>query len=275
MSPIKPYLLPALLCALFVVTFAPALRLLVESWLASEDYTHAFLVVPAVAYMIWQRREYLSGENGNPYAGLALAGCCLLLYPLTLVIQVNTLSYLATIGFVVSMLILFGGFRILLLLALPIVLLVMTIPIPEAAMASLTASLQLWISKVSETVIRMLGIPLVREGNILHVEQMSFQVVEACSGVRSLISMSTMSLLIGYYLLSRIWSTGLLFLFSLPVAILINLTRVIGLVLAYHYFGLDLSTGLAHTLSGVVLFMFGLALLFAGQKGLELLEQHK
>lgn len=272
MNRIRPLILPGLFALLALAAFYPALRLLVEKWLASEDYSHAFLVVPAVAYMIWQRREWLFSGPGNPAAGLILAALALLAYLFTLIVQIPTLIFLATLAFVTSVLVFFAGFRALPALTMPLLLLLLAIPIPNQVLAGLTASLQLSISAVSETIIRALAIPLFREGNVLHVPGMSFQVVEACSGIRSLISMTTMSLLIGYYFLTRVPSTILLLLFSIPVALLINLLRVVGLVLAYHYFRLDLSAGLAHTLTGLILFMIGLALLFAGQRVLELWE---
>ena len=275
MNQIKAYLYPGLLLLFSAVTFYPALRLLVQKWQASEDYTHAFLVAPAVVYMIWERRRLLIESQGSPTVGLLLATASIVAYLFTLILQIPTLIFLATIAFVVSMLVFYGGFRVLVPLALPVLLLVMTIPIPNQVLSSLTATLQLRISEISEVIIRLFAIPLFREGNVLNVQGMSFQVVEACSGVRSLISMTTMSLLIGYYLLRRVSSTALLFLFSIPVAILINIIRVVFLVLAYHYFLLDLSTGLAHTLTGLVIFIFGLILLFAGQRLLELWETRK
>lgn len=275
MTQIRPYIFPALLLLLAGLAFSPALQLFVQKWQASDDYAHAFLIAPAIVYMIWQRRELLSDADGNPLIGLLLAAGSVAAYLFTLLLQIPTLIFLATIAFVVSMLIFYGGFSVLRPLALPIMLMLLVVPIPNQLLSSLTASLQLWISDVSEVIIRGLAIPLFREGNILHIEKMSFHVEEACSGIRSLISMTTMSLLIGYYLLSRVSSTVLLFLFSIPTAILINIIRVVGLVLVYHYFQLDLTTGLPHTLTGLVLFAIGLVVLFAGQRLLEKWETKK
>ena len=93
--------------------------------------------------------------------------------------------------------------------------------------------------------------------------------MEACSGIRSLISLSTLSLILGYFTLFRWRSIVLLLLFSVPVAIFINIVRVVSLVLVYEWFAIDLSEGMAHTVSGLVLFLLGLVLLVFFQRILE------
>lgn len=275
MPHIKLFILPTLVLALFAVSYFPALELLAGKWAASDDYTHAFFVVPIIGYMIWQRRDCLIESNGAPIVGLTLVVGSILFYLLSLQLQVPTFIFLATVVSIISAFLYIGGYSILKELAMPILLLFMIIPIPNQLLSMVTASLQLRISEGSEILLRMLSVPMFREGNVLHIQQKSFQVIEACSGIRSLISMTTLSILIGYFTLTRIWSVSLLFLVSIPVAIVINVVRVITLVLAFHYFKFDLSIGLAHTLTGMILFILGLALLFAFQRVLESWETKK
>jgi exosortase len=275
LSQLKSYLLPGLVFALFAVSYYPALALFAQKWLTSDDYTHAFFIVPVIIYMIWLRREILVERQGNLLVGIVLTIISILLYLTSLQLQIPTLIFLATIATIISALIYIAGFHILKELAIPILLLFMVIPIPNQLLSMLTASLQLNISAVSEIFIRQLAVPIFREGNVLHLQDKSFQVVEACSGIRSLISMTTLSILIGYFTLTRTWSVAVLFLFSIPVAIVINLIRVITLVLAFHYFHLDLSVGTSHTITGLVLFILGLTLLFALQRALESWETKK
>ena len=272
MHRIQTYLLPSLLLAVFTGAYYPALALFAAKWSASEDYTHAFFIAPVIAYMIWSKRRSLTENPGSTIIGFALVVLSILFYLISLRLQVPTLVFLATTATIISALIYIAGFRILKELAIPILLIFMIIPIPNQLMSMVTASLQLKISEISEVLIRQFSIPMFREGNVLHIEKMAFQVVDACSGVRSLISMTTLSVLVSYFTLTRLWSASLLFLFSIPVAILINIIRVLTLVLAFHYFHLDLSAGTAHTITGLVLFIFGLALLFAMQRVLELWE---
>lgn len=271
----KTLSLLALVLALFAVSYYPALALFVKKWSASEDYAHAFFIVPVIAYMIWLKREVLAEHQGGSLFGLILVVLSLLFYLTSLQIQVPTLIFLATVATIISALIYLAGFPVLKELTIPILLLFMIIPIPNQLLSMLTGSLQLQISAMSEIIVRLCSIPIFREGNVLQIQDMSFQVVDACSGIRSLISMTTLSILIGYFTLKKGRSIALLFLFSIPVAIIINLVRVVALVLTFHYFHIDLSVGTSHTLAGLVLFILGLALLFAFQRVLESWETAK
>lgn len=275
LSRLKSSLLPTLVLALFAVSYYPALKMFAKKWLASDDYTHAFFIVPVIVYMVWLKRDHLINKKGGSLIGFLLVVISILLYLVSLQLQIPTLICLATVASIISALIYIAGFHILKELAIPILLLFMIIPIPNQLLSMLTASLQLKISAVSEIFIRQLSVPIFREGNVLQIQNRSFQVVEACSGIRSLISMTTLSILIGYFTLTRIWSVTLLFLFSIPVAIVINIIRVMTLVLAFHYFHLDLSVGISHTITGLILFILGLILLFAFQRVLESWEMEK
>lgn len=272
MQRIHPYILPALLFTIFAVAYYPAFALFAAKWSASEDYAHAFLIVPIIGYIVWLKRRHLIDKPGAPVVGSILVVLAIMFYLVSLKLQVPTLIFLATGATLISALIFIAGFTILKEMAVPILLYFMIIPIPNQLLSMVTASLQLKISEISEVLLRLFSIPLYREGNVLNIPNMAFQVVDACSGVRSLISMTTLSVIISHFTLTRLWSASLLFLFSIPVAILINIIRVVTLVLVYHFFHLDLSAGAAHTTTGLVLFIFGLALLFTFQRVLELWE---
>lgn len=271
----KSFILPALAGILFITTYYPALDLLARKWASSEDYLHGFFILPVIGYFIWQKRDKIECAEAAPIVGTFLVVLSILMYLISLQLQIPTIIFLSTATSFISILIYLAGLRILKELALPIVLLLMIIPIPDQFLSMFTASLQLWITEVSERFIRMFSIPMLREGNILHIQQKSFQVIEACSGIRSLMSMTTMSILIGYFTLNTARSVIILFLLAIPVAIAINIIRVITLVLTFYYSKIDLSIGAAHTATGVVLFIIGLMLLFAFQGILELWETKK
>lgn len=269
MYQVRPYLLPIAVLVLFVVAYLPAFEDIIAKWSASDDYTHAFFTVPIAAYMIWQRRAMLIVPAGRPVIGPALVVLSMVLYIFALQLQVPTIIFLATVTTVVSVLVWFGGLRVLVAFGVPILLLFMVIPIPNQVLSMATGELQLWVSSAGETIIRLFSVPLFREGNILNIPDKSFQVVDACSGIRSLISLTTLSLIIGYFMLEKVWSTALLFACAVPAALLINIIRVVTLVLAYHFAGIDLSEGTPHTVIGLVLFGFGLFLLFICERILE------
>lgn len=254
---------------LFVAAYYPAFISLGRKWAASEDYTHAFFTVPIILYMLWMQRGVLTNGPGNTLLGLPLVIGSALLYLLSLQLQIPTVTFLATILTVVSAIIYLAGARALRALVIPVLLLFLLIPIPNQLLSMVTATLQLKASQASEWVAQLFAIPLLREGNVLHLPKKSFQVVEACSGIHSLISLTTLSLILGHFNLFRRRSIVLLLLFSVPVAIFINIVRVVSLVLVYEWFAIDLSEGMAHTVSGLVLFLLGFGLLVFFQRILE------
>lgn len=275
MQRLKTNLLLGLAAALFVAAFFPAFVSIAGKWSTSEDYSHAFFTVPIILYMFWIKRDVLAQGRGNGFLGLLCVVGSLLLYLLSLQLQVPTIIYLATALTIIAMLVYLAGFGAVLQLAIPIALLLLIIPIPNQILSTVTASLQLKVSQASTLIVQMFSIPILREGNILHIPEKTFQVVEACSGIRSLISMATLSLILGFFSLTRKRSVLLLLLFSLPVAVFINIVRVVAMVLSYRFFQIDLVEGAAHTITGLGLFLLGLGLQIAFQRVLEKWETRK
>jgi len=254
---------------LFIITFYPSMTILTSKWSASEDYSHAFFTVPILLYMFWLDRGKIANGLGNGLVGMSLVLSSLLLYLFSLQLQIPTAIFLATMMTIVGIIIYLSGVRVLKDLAIPVLLLFLLIPIPNQLLSMVTATLQLMVSQVSEMVAKLFAIPMFREGNVLHLSGKTFMVEEACSGIRSLISLSTLSLIVGYFTLIRWQSIALLFLLSVPVAIFINIIRVVSLVLIYEWFAIDLSEGTPHTVSSLVLFVVGLGLLLIFQRILE------
>ena len=265
----KTLLLLCLATVLFAAAYYPAFTSLVRKWAASEDYTHAFFTVPIILYMFWLQRGTLAAGTGNTLLGLPLVAGSILLYLFSLQLQIPTVIFLATILTIVGAIVYLSGVRVLRDLAIPVLLLFLLIPIPNQLLSMVTATLQLKVSQVSEMVAGFFSIPLFREGNVLHMTGKTFLVVEACSGIRSLISLSTLSLIVGYFTLTRWRSIALLLLLSVPMAIFINFVRVVSLVLIYEWLAIDLSEGAGHTVSSLVLFVLGLGLLLLFQRILE------
>ncbi len=268
----KTTILLLLAAVIFIVGYYPAIKLLVGKWSASDDYAHSFLIVPIVAYMIWDKRYLFENNENKGYIGLLLVILSVIFYIIALQTQIPTVIFLAIALTITSVLIYMGGTQTLRKLIIPIVLIFMIIPIPNQIYSMITLPLQLKVTQVNEILIQLLGIPIYREGNILQIPGKSFEVVEACSGLRSLISLTTLSLVFGYFTLHRNWLKCVLFGLSIPIAFLINILRVFILVVAFHFFRLDLTIGTEHTTLGMVLFLSGLGLLLAAQRILEFWE---
>lgn len=256
---------------LFIAAYFPALRILVQKWAASEEYGHAFLTVPIILYMVWQQREPLLAEPPprSSSAGLALVVFATLLYFFALLTEVHTMISLAMVLTIVGALIFLAGPGAVRLLFTPLLLLVMLIPVPDQLLTQLTFPLQLKVSQVSEWIIRMCGITILREGNIMTVPGKSFEVAGACSGLRAVVTLLTLSVIMGHYMLRNKVAKLLLVAASVPTAILVNIVRVVAIVLLFAFFGLDLSEGTIHEATGIAVFLLALFILILLQRILE------
>ena len=161
----------------------------------------------------------------------------------------------------------FYGFFLFKELLFPFLLLLFMIPIPSQIYASLTIPLQLFVSKTSVWIAVHLSLPIYREGNVIYLPDLTLQVVQACSGLRSMISLLALALIFGYFTLKSNSLRILLFISAVPTAVFVNIARVLLLVLAFHLFNYDLTKEPAHTVFGIFVFILAL-ILIAISKGI-------
>ncbi|CAB5115414.1 hypothetical protein D3OALGA1CA_2692 [Olavius algarvensis associated proteobacterium Delta 3] len=255
---------------LFIVAYYPIFQILVKKWASSEEYSHAFVILPIILYLVWQKRAIFQ-ESQVRYSsvGLVLLIISALFYPVSLLIQMRTIIALFMFLTVVGTIIYLFGTDTLKALFTPLLLLAMLIPVPEKLFIQLTFPLQLIVSQISEVVIRFFAVPILREGNIMFIPGKTFEVVEACSGLRSMISLLTLSVIFGYFRLRKVSSKLVLVVASAPTAIFVNIIRVVTMILLFHFFKLDLSEGTLHTLTGISIFAIALLTLFLVERILE------
>jgi exosortase len=249
---------------LLIVCYAPVLFSLVHQWAIDEDMGHGFFVPFVAGFIAWKRRDELASITPVPnYWGLALVifGAVQMMLG-TLGAQI----FVARTAFMVSLVgaVLFlGGTRALKILAFPLFLLLFMFPIPSIIYARITLPLQLFASSVAETVLNFIGTPVLRDGNVLELANgQRLSVVEACSGIRSLLSLSFLSLIYAYFFDNKVWMRWVLLAATIPIAIAANASRVTltGLISEYRP---ALAQGFFHTLEGWVLFIVALVLLVA------------
>jgi len=162
-----------------------------------------------------------------------------------------------------AVVIFFYGLRMFKELLFPLAFLLFMIPFPSQIYSQLTIPLQLFVTKVSVWFQANLAIPIYREGNVIHLPDRTMQVAQACSGLRSMISILPLAAILGYFTIKSNYLRWILFLSGVPTAIVVNIVRVILLVMAFYYFGFDLTTGTTHTMFGIFIFLLAISLLFA------------
>ncbi|MBM3747339.1 MAG: exosortase [Acidobacteria bacterium] len=252
----------------------PVLVRLVRQWSRDEDMGHGFFVPLVVAYIIWQKREqWLALTPAPSWWGLAVViGAALQSYLANLGAEL----FLARTAFVISligMVLFLGGWAYLRVLAFPLALLFLMVPIPAIIYNQITLPLQFLASQLAAAALSLMGIPVLREGNILELPSQSLSVVEACSGIRSLLSLTFLALVYGFlFEPQRIGMRITLLLATVPIAIAANASRVTitGLLSEYKS---EWAEGFFHLAEGWVIFMAALAALVAFHQLLNLVTR--
>jgi exosortase len=251
--------------------YAGAAPGLVRQWAQDEDYSHGFFIIPLALYFVWERRDALQRATRRPSAaGLAVLGAGLLFF---LAGQFGSELFLTRVSFVVVLagLVLFvAGTEHFRVLAFPIAFLLLMVPLPAIIFNHIAFPLQMLASRLGETAIAAGGIPVLREGNVLLLPNKTLEVAEACSGIRSLISLLTLAIVLGYFTERRTGVRVAIALASVPIAVLANATRVAGTGLASYWISPAAPDGFVHTFSGWVVFVVALAGLLAFHRALEL-----
>lgn len=249
---------------LLIVVYLPTWRHLVYQWATDEDVGHGFLVVPVAAWVAWQRREELLTLEWKPAwwgLGVMLWGVLQsVVGVLGAELFLQRTSILITL---LGMLLVLGGTRAVRILLFPLLLLPFMIPIPAVIYNQITFPLQLFASAVAETVLGWLNIPVLRDGNVLHLASQTLSVAEACSGIRSLLSLSFLSLVYAYFFDKKVWMRWALLIGVVPIAILANAARVTLTGILSDEVSPELAEGFYHELEGWIVFMVAFAMLIA------------
>ncbi|HUA87584.1 MAG TPA: exosortase/archaeosortase family protein [Bryobacteraceae bacterium] len=250
--------------ALLIVVYFPTWRHLVYQWATDEDVGHGFLVAPVAAWVAWQRREELLALEWKPaWWGLGVMGWGVLQSVVGVLGAELFLQRSSILITLVGMLLVLGGTAALRLLLFPLLLLPFMIPIPAVIYNQITFPLQLFASAVAETVLGWLNIPVLRDGNVLHLASQTLSVAEACSGIRSLLSLSFLSLVYAYFFDKKVWMRWALLIGVVPIAILANAARVTLTGVLSDEVSPELAEGFYHELEGWIVFMVAFAMLIA------------
>jgi exosortase len=246
---------------LIVACYAPVLTNLVKQWASDPDMGHGFFVPVIAGYIIWLKRSELLAIRPQPnWWGLAvvvLGGAQLIVGTLGVELFLARTSFVIVLIGAVWLL---GGDLIVKKLAFPLFLLFFMVPLDAVVYNQITFPLQLLASRLADGALTLLSVPVLREGNILELPNQRLSVVEACSGIRSLLSLTFLSLVYGYFFEKKIWIRVVLFFSTVPIAIVANSSRVTitGVLTQVKP---DAAEGFFHEAEGWVIFMVALGIL--------------
>jgi exosortase D (VPLPA-CTERM-specific) len=253
----------ALLMGLLVVIYYDGLKHMVNWWSTREEYSHGFLIPLISAFLIWQRKDQLEKiEFKGSWVGLGVAIFGLLVF---MVGELATLYSIVQYGFVITLagviyaLIGWPAFKIILI---PICMLFFMVPLPNFIYFSLSQKLQLLSSAIGVWVIRLFGISVFLEGNVIDLGSYKLQVVEACNGLRYLFPLMTLGFIVAYFFQAPMWQRIFVFLSTIPITVLMNSFRIGVIGVLVEYWGQSQAEGFLHDFEGWVIFMACFGILF-------------
>jgi exosortase len=284
--------------ALAFVYFTVLLKLGADWW-NDENYSHGLLIPFVIGYILWMERRHFSNAKTRPATSWGAVGVGFSLLALWAGVAGAELfvQRVSLVLMVASVVIYFWGFRLLRLIAVPLSLLILSIPIPQIIFNRIAFPLQLFASRCAVAAMSFFSIPVLRQGNIIELmplgasEPKKLAVVEACSGIRSLMTLVTLAVVYAYFTKPKdgpgepqakvcdtngklkfsghflksftFWRSLILVVAAVPIAILTNALRVSGTGVLAHYYGTRVADGFFHTFSGWVIYIAAAVLLFA------------
>jgi exosortase len=236
---------------------------LARDWYDFPDYGHGMLIPFFVGFLLWERRETLRATPvkaswaGVPLVVLGLFVLLLGIFGADLFLSRISFVLLAA-GLVWTLL----GPAMLRKTQFMLLVLILAIPLPTLILNHITLPLQMLASQTASAILPVLHVPVLQEGNVIQLPAMPLEVAEACSGIRSLMSLLTVAIIYGYLFDTSMARRVLLALASVPIAIAANVARIVGTGLCVQYWDPDKAMGFFHEFSGFLMFLVSLTSLY-------------
>ena len=232
-------------------------------WWNDPNFSHGFFVPLFSLFVLWQDRPRLEEISSCPSSwGLMITALGLVVLVVGVLGAELFLSRFSLLVVIAGLVIFFRGWEFFRAILFPWALLLLMIPIPAIIFNQITFPLQILASKAAAFALPLAGVPVLREGNVINLPAMPLEVAQACSGIRSLLSLGTLAIIYGYLMESRNSVRTLLALASIPIAVVANSLRIIGTGLLVQYWDPDKAEGFFHAFSGWLIFVVSLGMLF-------------
>lgn len=263
----------ALLLLCLVLLYQGIVPRMVGDWYTDENYSHGFLIPFISVYLLWTRRHAVQaaavGAAGSLW-GLSTVGVGLA----ALIVGVAGAEFFLQRSSLI--LVLIGGVwwlwgpKMLRQTAFPLVFLLFMVPLPYLIYDAVAFPLKLFATRVATAILSLAGVPVLSEGNIIHLAGQTLEVADACSGIRSLVSLVALGVVYAYFTETTTWKRVVLVAFTVPIAVAANALRVTGTGFLTHYISPQAAEGFFHSFSGWLVFVAAFSLLIAVGAGLKL-----
>jgi exosortase len=246
---------------------------LVYDWFTIPDYSHGPFVPLFAIFLLWDKRKILESTQIRPsWRGIPLVVLSLIILILgTYGVELFTarISFVFLLAGIIWTLL---GLAMLRQLCFPLLVLVLAIPFPTIIFNQITFPLQLFASRIASQMLPLFGVPVLLEGNVIQLPVMKLEVAEACSGIRSLMSLFTLAVFYGYFLERTTRRRIILALASIPIAVTANVLRIVGTGLCVQYWDPDKALGFFHEFQGWVMFVISLGCLYLVHRFMKLIS---
>lgn len=269
-APPSAWLAAVVLLALIGLLYSTVTRDLVRQWWDDPNYSHGFLIPLFSAWLVWRRRAALAVEGEGTWLGvpvLLLGLAMLLLGDLGAEFFLMRSSLVVVLS---GLVLAHFGRATLRALAFPLAFLLFMVPLPSVVLFAMTLPLQTLAAQNAAGALEVLGVPVLLDGNVIHLSQVSLGVTEACSGIRSLISLLAVAVGWGYLTLPGAWRTAVLAATAVPVSVVANAGRVVATAFVAQWAGVEYAQGFMHSVSGWLVFVFAMACLVGTHRALTL-----
>jgi exosortase len=258
-----PVALLAGLIVAFCLLYARVAVDLARAWVTDENYSHGPLIALAIVYFVWARRDRLRARPIAPSnAGLVVVAASLAILMVGTAGVEFFMMRVSAVGVVAGGVLFVAGWGWLAELAFPLGLTALVIPIPPVLFYQAAFPLQLLATRFGVFALRLFDIPVLREGNVIALAHMNLEVTEACSGIRSLVSLFSLAVIYGYFTCGGAPGRIAVALSSVPIAILANGARIAGTGIAAEFIGASAASGFFHMFSGWAVFIVSALMLF-------------
>lgn len=232
-----------------------------NDWYTDSDYSHGFLIPFISVYIIWTNREKITTIRTKPdNLGLLVLCTGLSLYILGVTGAEFFTMRFSMIPIILGIVYYLCGREMVKSILVPVGFLVFMIPIPEIVYNVIAFPLKLLAANIATNIIQIINIPVVRDGNVIHLKDLTLEVADACSGIRSLMSMIALGVAYSYIFQKGVLKRVILVLTIVPITIITNVARVTGTGILSHYVGPAAASGFFHEFAGIAVFLVAFAL---------------
>ncbi len=255
-TPARLYTLFAIAAVAAIAPFAHVLGDLYNIWNLKPEYSHGVIIPLLSAFLIWRQREQLRGlPFTGSWSGLALIAIGLVLRFIGAATTMHTFEHYAFLFVLYGLVLSLTGPLLFRRLWMPLIILIFAVPLPSFFNNSLSLHLQLLSSELGVWVIRAAGISVLLEGNVIDLGSYQLEVAEACSGLRYLFPLMTLSFIIAYLFRGPLWKRAVVFLSSIPITVIMNSLRIGFIGITVDHWGSGMAEGALHDFEGWLVFM--------------------